>query len=67
MLEQAIDRESEAFKGHSRNYLPVLVRAGEGQVNREVDVHIEGVMNGWLIGKIIENKEERAAVVNFEL
>lgn len=53
LVEQAIDRESGAFKGHSRNYLPVLVRAGEGQVNREVEVLIEGMKGEWLQGSVV--------------
>jgi threonylcarbamoyladenosine tRNA methylthiotransferase MtaB len=53
LVEEAIDRESGAHKGHSRNYLPVLVRAGQDQVNREVDVSIEKLAGEWLRGSSV--------------
>ncbi|MBI2998674.1 MAG: tRNA (N(6)-L-threonylcarbamoyladenosine(37)-C(2))-methylthiotransferase MtaB, partial [Deltaproteobacteria bacterium] len=42
-----------ARKGHSRNYLPVLVDTGEARVNREVEVLIEGMKGDWLQGSIV--------------
>ena len=51
LVEQARDRSSGEYKGHSRNYLPVLVHADERQINHEVHVAIEGLEGGWLRGK----------------
>jgi threonylcarbamoyladenosine tRNA methylthiotransferase MtaB len=54
LVEDAVDRASGAYKGYSRNYLPVLVHAEESQINHEVEVAIEGLENGWLRGRIAE-------------
>ncbi|MBI4488173.1 MAG: tRNA (N(6)-L-threonylcarbamoyladenosine(37)-C(2))-methylthiotransferase MtaB [Deltaproteobacteria bacterium] len=54
LVEDAVDRASGAYKGYSRNYLPVLVHAEESQINHEVEVAIEGLENGWLKGRIAE-------------
>ena len=59
LLEQAVERASGAYKGHSRNYLPVLVRAEDSQINHEVEVAIEGLENGWLNGRIVEDEGSR--------
>lgn len=48
LVERAVDRASGAYRGYSRNYLPVLVRAEESQVNHEMEVAIEGLESGWL-------------------
>lgn len=53
LVEQAVERQSGARKGHSRNYLPVLVDTGEARVNREVEVLIEGMKADWLQGSIV--------------
>jgi len=53
LLEQAVERTSGAYKGHSRNYLPVLLHTDESQINHEVEVAIEGLEDGWLRGKIV--------------
>jgi threonylcarbamoyladenosine tRNA methylthiotransferase MtaB len=50
LLEQTVDRATGAYKGYSRNYLPVRVHAQENQVNHEVEVTIEGLEGGWLKG-----------------
>ncbi len=55
LVERAVDRASGACRGYSRNYLPVLLQAEEGDVNREVEVAIEGLDNGWLIGSIVDD------------
>ncbi len=54
LVEQAVDQTTGAHKGYSRNYLPVLVQAGENQVNREVQVSLEELEGNWLRGKIVE-------------
>ena len=53
LVEQAVERQSGARKGHSRNYLPVLLHTGEARVNREVEVLIEGMKGDWLQGSIV--------------
>ena len=53
LVEQAVERQSGAHKGHSRNYLPVLVSTGEAGVNREVEVLIEGMKGDWMQGSVV--------------
>jgi threonylcarbamoyladenosine tRNA methylthiotransferase MtaB len=53
LVEQAIEKESGAYRGYSRNYLPVLVHARELRVNREVEVDIDGMEGGWLQGRAV--------------
>ena len=52
LVEEKVDNKTGFHRGFSRNYLPVLVRAGDQQVNREVDVEIDGLDNDWLTGVI---------------
>ena len=54
LVEQAVDGASGAYKGYSRNYLPVLVHAEKSQINCEVEVSIEGLESGWLRGRVAE-------------
>ena len=60
-----MDRESGAYRGHARNYLPVLVHAHESQINHEIEVTIDGLENGWLMGKLVESTEKRTANCEF--
>jgi threonylcarbamoyladenosine tRNA methylthiotransferase MtaB len=53
LVEEATDRASGAYKSHSRNYLPVLVRGADARVNQEVEVAIERFESGSLIGRAI--------------
>ena len=62
LVEQATDRESGAYRGHARNYLPVLVHAHESQVNHEIEVTIDGLENGWLKGSRVEKAVSGEAV-----
>ena len=52
LVEEKEDNKTGSHRGFSRNYLPVLVRAGKQYVNREIDVKIDGLDNGWLTGVI---------------
>lgn len=52
LLEEAVEGTAMSYRGHSRNYLPVLVRTREDLVNREVEVAIDGLEGGWLTGRI---------------
>ena len=54
LIEEKIDRATGGHRGFSRNYLPVLVSAGETLVNREIEVEIEGFEGGWLRGAPLE-------------
>ena len=54
LVEQAVDGASGAYKGYSRNYLPVLVHAEKSQINCEVEVSIEGLESGSLRGRVAE-------------
>jgi threonylcarbamoyladenosine tRNA methylthiotransferase MtaB len=54
LVEEKIDRVTGLRRGFSRNYLPVLVSAGETLVNREIEVEIEGFEGGWLRGAPLE-------------
>ena len=58
LVEDAIDKASGASKGHTKNYLPVLVYAEKGQINQEVEVLIEGLEGGWLRGKNVEKSRD---------
>jgi threonylcarbamoyladenosine tRNA methylthiotransferase MtaB len=53
LLEEAIENGTVTYKGHSRNYLPVSVRARDGLVNHEVEVVVDGMEGGWLRGGVI--------------
>ena len=55
LVERAADRVPGHFKGYSRNYLPVFFPASQGQVNREVEVTLEGLEGPRLRGKPVEN------------
>lgn len=61
LLERAVEGVGGAYKGHSRNYLPVLVGADDSQINREVKVDIERLEGGWLRGRIVDDTVSREA------
>jgi len=52
LVEEKVDNKTGFHRGFSRNYLPVLVRAGKQHVNREIDVELDGLDNGWLTGSL---------------
>jgi len=52
LVEEKMDSKTGRHRGFSRNYLPVMVRAGDQYVNREVDVEVHDMDNGWLIGRL---------------
>ena len=53
LVEQKIDKATGLYRGFSRNYLPVMLRPEPNSTNREVDVKLERVQNGWLLGDLI--------------
>ena len=56
LVEEKVDNKTGCHRGFSRNYLPVAVRDGNRQVNREVDVDIDGWDGDWLTGRPVEPK-----------
>ena len=54
LVEQAVDEVKGLYKGYSRNYLPVLFPGEPAQVNREVEVTLEGLEGGRLLGRAVE-------------
>ena len=52
LVEEKVDNKTGCHRGFSRNYLPVIVRAGDRRVNQEVDVELDGFDNGWLTGSL---------------
>ncbi|MBI1994028.1 MAG: tRNA (N(6)-L-threonylcarbamoyladenosine(37)-C(2))-methylthiotransferase MtaB [Deltaproteobacteria bacterium] len=56
LVERAVHRASGARRGYSRNYLPVLLHAGDADINREVDVVMDGLASGWLTGRIVDDR-----------
>jgi tRNA A37 methylthiotransferase MiaB len=52
LVEEKVGNNPGSHRGFSRNYLPVLVRAGKQHVNREIDVELDGLDNGWLTGSL---------------
>lgn len=54
LVEQAVDRMAGAYRGYSRNYLPVLFHSEESQINREAEVAIERLDGGWLTGRALK-------------
>ena len=56
LLERAVDGMTGLFKGYSRNYLPVVVRAEKSRINREVTVAVEALEKGWLTGSVVEGR-----------
>ena len=51
LLEEKIDRASGAHRGFTRNYLSVSVGDCAESANREIDVSLTDIRNGWLIGE----------------
>jgi len=54
LVEQAVDEAKGLYKGYSRNYLPVLFPGEPAQVNREVEVTLEGLEGGRLLGRAVK-------------
>ena len=54
VLVEGDSKTAGGLRGYSRNYLPVSVRGGEMQVNKEVEVAIERLENGSLIGCVVQ-------------
>jgi len=53
LVESKKDRESGMLKGYSRNYIPVLLPAGEEFINQELEVKVTEVRGKRVFGKIL--------------
>jgi threonylcarbamoyladenosine tRNA methylthiotransferase MtaB len=50
LVEEKTDKTTGLCRGFSRNYLPIMLRHEPKFTNREVNVKIERMENGWLLG-----------------
>lgn len=50
VLVEGEDKSATARRGYSRNYVPVSIPGGAAEINREVDVFIDRMENGSLVG-----------------
>ncbi len=55
LVEQAADKDKGLYKGYSRNYLPVLFPAKHTEVNKELEIALEGLEGGRLRGQVMEH------------
>ncbi len=62
LVEGKIDRATGRHCGFSRNYLPVVVSDCGDLVNREIEVEIDGLEEGWLRGAPLETVSARCSV-----
>jgi threonylcarbamoyladenosine tRNA methylthiotransferase MtaB len=53
LVEEKTDKATGLCRGFSRNYLPVMLSHEPKLTNREVNVKLEGVQNGWLRGHLM--------------
>jgi threonylcarbamoyladenosine tRNA methylthiotransferase MtaB len=54
LIEERSGPKNGSQRGFSRNYLTVVIAAGDGLVNREVFVKAESLVAGCLVGKPVE-------------
>jgi threonylcarbamoyladenosine tRNA methylthiotransferase MtaB len=53
LVESKKERESGMRKGYSRNYIPILIPAGEEHINQELDVEVTEVRGKKVFGKLL--------------
>ena len=53
LVEEKTDKATGLCRGFSRNYLPVMLPHEPKLTNREMNVKLEGVHNGWLLGRLM--------------
>jgi threonylcarbamoyladenosine tRNA methylthiotransferase MtaB len=53
LVEEKTDKVTGLYRGFSRNYLPVMLRHESTFTHREVNVKLERMQNGWLVGDLI--------------
>jgi threonylcarbamoyladenosine tRNA methylthiotransferase MtaB len=57
LVESKKDRQSGMLRGYSENYIPVLVQAGDEQINREVEVRVSEVSGENVSGEILSPEQ----------
>jgi threonylcarbamoyladenosine tRNA methylthiotransferase MtaB len=60
LVEEKIDKRSGCHRGFTRNYLPVMVDGGDGRVNRETSVKLDGFAGGRLFGPAVDERVPEA-------
>jgi threonylcarbamoyladenosine tRNA methylthiotransferase MtaB len=60
LVEEKTDKATGLHRGFSRNYLPVAVAGESALPNRELEVRIDGLRNGWLTGRIAHGDSSAA-------
>jgi threonylcarbamoyladenosine tRNA methylthiotransferase MtaB len=58
LVEEKADKATGLYRGFSRNYLPVMLSGDADFTNREVDVRLERMHLGWLLGDSMTRAEE---------
>jgi threonylcarbamoyladenosine tRNA methylthiotransferase MtaB len=53
LVESRRDRETGWLKGYSRNYIPVLIRAGNEFINQELNIEITEIQGTKVFGKVL--------------
>ncbi len=53
LVESKRDRGSGLLKGYSRNYIPVLIRAGDEHIHQELEVGVVEVCGEKVFGKVL--------------
>jgi threonylcarbamoyladenosine tRNA methylthiotransferase MtaB len=59
LVEAKIDKATGLHRGFTRNYLPVAVAGAPS--NQEATVRLEGLRNGWLIGRVSDTDGQVSA------
>jgi len=62
LVEGKVDNKTGCHRGFSRNYLPVMVRGAGQRVNQEVDVELDALDNGWLIGNLTKQNFQASGI-----
>src|SRR5499425_235559 len=62
LVEEKMDSKTGRHRGFSRNYLPVMVRGAGQRVNQEVDVELDALDNGWLIGNLTKQNFQASGI-----
>jgi len=57
LLETKQEEERGIWKGYTRNYIPVLIRAGDEFIKREVQAEVKEIWNGKVFGELMESSE----------
>jgi threonylcarbamoyladenosine tRNA methylthiotransferase MtaB len=61
LVEEKVDQATGLHRGFSRNYLPVAISGAGGLTNREVEVQLDSIRDGWLTGRRLRDSTDRPA------